>query len=325
MSIILLKFFIFLEPKRTTVDRRRSLFEPVEKKHAIPEREWQQMLYKGLKDVVPESTFVIMQNAEHIEDDYRPLSVPSDSTVLTAEQITQIEQATLGQANNPMWHKHRKGRITASNFYKVKTKVESLKTTRNNVSSEKLIDSLIGQSAPSENVPALKYGREMELHAKEAYSKIFEENHKETSHRECGLFIDETKQFLGASPDLLLECVCCEKGVLEIKCPFSVANDIPKPDNLKYLVSINEKVTLKTNHQYYAQIQGQMAIAKRDWCHFLVYTQKGYHVERIELNIDYWLTLQHSLEWFYVNHLKPGIKSKEHSRILLPFTEPRNV
>ena len=40
----------------------------------------------------------------------------------------------------------------------------------------------------------------------------------------------------------------------------------------------------------------------------LVYTKKGYHLERIQLDKDYWLSLQDSLDWFYVNHLKPASK-----------------
>ena len=68
--------------------------------------------------------------------------------------------------------------------------------------------------------------------AKEIYIKLFEKERKDTSYRECGLFFDESKQYLGASPDLLIECSCCGKGVLEIKCPYSIANEIPKQKNI---------------------------------------------------------------------------------------------
>ena len=186
------------------------------------------IVYDGLKDAVPDSSFVMLQNAEHMEEIYRPLSVPSVSDVLTAEKIVEIEQATVGQAENPLWHALRKGRITASNFYKVKTKVESLrKAGTNAVSAKKLVASLIGEHTPPKDLPALKYGREMEAIAKAFYLEIFKKNHKDVEYSECGLFIHETKQFLGASPDLLVECSCCGKGILEVKCPFCIANDIP--------------------------------------------------------------------------------------------------
>jgi len=81
----------------------------------------------------------MLQNAEHMEEIYRPLSVPSVSDVLTAEKVVEVEQATVGQVGNPLRHALGKGRITASNFYKVKTKVESLrKAGTNSVSAKKL-------------------------------------------------------------------------------------------------------------------------------------------------------------------------------------------
>lgn len=148
----------------------------------------------------------------------------------------------------------------------------------------------------------------MEAIAMAFYLEIFKKNHKDVKYRECGQFIHETKQFLGASPDLLVECPCCGKGILEVKCSFCIANDIPTDLNLDYLVKINDEVTLKRKHSYYTQVQGQFGGTKREWCHFLVYTKKGYHLERIQLDKDYWLTLVDSLDWFYVNHLKPASK-----------------
>ena len=56
-------------------------------------------------------------------------------------------------------------------------------------------------------------------------------------YRECGLFIHETKQFQRASPDLLVECSCCGKGILEAKCPFCIAERAFKklyPHRLKF-------------------------------------------------------------------------------------------
>ena len=124
---------------------------------------------------MPDSSFVILQNAEHMEEIYRPLSVPSASDVLTAEKIVEIEQATVGQLVIPLWHALCKGRITASNFYKVKTKVESLrKAGTNAVSAKKLVATLIGEDTPPKDFPACKYGREMEAIAKAFYLKIFQ-------------------------------------------------------------------------------------------------------------------------------------------------------
>ena len=43
-----------------------------------------------LKDAVPDSSFVMLQNTEHMEEIYRPLSVSSVNDVLTGEKIVDI-------------------------------------------------------------------------------------------------------------------------------------------------------------------------------------------------------------------------------------------
>ena len=45
----------------------------------------------------------------------------------------------------------------------------------------------------------------MEAIAEAFYLEILKKNHKDVKCRECGQFIHETKQFLGTSPDLLVE------------------------------------------------------------------------------------------------------------------------
>ena len=82
--------------------------------------------------------------------------------------------------------------------------------------------------------------------------------------------------------------------MLEVKCLFCIANDIPTDLNLDYLVKINDEATLKRKHSYYVQVQGQLGVTKREWCHCLLYTKKGYYPEGIQLDKDYWLSLQDS-------------------------------
>ena len=50
-------------------------------------------------------------------------------------------------------------------------------------------------------------------------------HHKDVRYRQCGIFIDKTKQYLGASPDLLIECSCCGEAVVEMKNSFSIVNE----------------------------------------------------------------------------------------------------
>ena len=45
---------------------------------------------------------------------------------ISPERIREIEQATVGQAQNPLWHEYRKNRLTASQFGRALTAYVSL-------------------------------------------------------------------------------------------------------------------------------------------------------------------------------------------------------
>ena len=181
---------------------------------------------------------------------------------ISDEEIGHIEQITVGQAENEIWHIQRKARITASNYYQVSTKVETLlKSERENVNTDSVRDSLLEKKGLNENIPSLKYGRNMEPIAKKKYLKYFTKEHN-TSSRECGLFACKDEPFLGASPDL--ECSCCGQGVVEIKCPYSIVNKTPTSDNLPSLKTVEGKISVNRKRKYFAQIQGQMALSKRN-------------------------------------------------------------
>ena len=75
-------------------------------------------------------------------------------------------------------------------------------------SADKLVDRLLGKAKPPTNLPALKYGRDMVPIAVEEFIKYFKKHHKNVTYSECGIFIEKTKQYLGASPDLLIQCFC---------------------------------------------------------------------------------------------------------------------
>ena len=65
--------------------------------------------------------------------------------------------------------------------------METLKT-RGGVAT-KLVETLQGLNVPSENVTALKYGRNIEHIAKQKFVKMFEKDHKAAQCTECGLFL----------------------------------------------------------------------------------------------------------------------------------------
>ncbi|XP_070575137.1 uncharacterized protein [Ptychodera flava] len=227
---------------------------------------------------------------------------------LTNEQVHITEQSTIGQSENELWFYARKGRITASKFYNIFTKVNTLKDNASKRSKDvsTLIDAIMSDNAP--DLPALKYGRNMECEAKQKYLQL-RKHHKDLQTNNCGLFLDKDKPYIGASPDLLVYCSCCEYGLVECKCPYKIRHTEPSNVNLDYITFEPQSNTykLKRNHSYYAQVQGQMAITQRPWCDFLVYTAHGYILERIYFDEKYWNGILQNLVYFFENYLAEAL------------------
>ena len=138
------------------------------------------------------------------------------------DDVTVIEIQTRKQNDNPMWHLLREGWISSSVAHDVLTKTCSLlKGKTDDVTS--LIDLVVNGLYIDPNLPALKYGRENEYEAADTYYDNQHTLHSNLKVDVCGMFVDTTHSFLSASPDRLVSCDCCGKGLLEIKCPISIA------------------------------------------------------------------------------------------------------
>ena len=112
------------------------------------------------------------------------------------------------QGLSEMRNVHRAGRITASNFH-------SVIHTRNSLS---LLNKFMQYETPSSNLPNLKYGREMEEIARESYHTFIGSCHFNFAITKTGLHINADYPHLGNSPDGIIDCGCCGKELVEIKC-----------------------------------------------------------------------------------------------------------
>ena len=114
----------------------------------------------------------------------------------------------------------------------------------------------------------------------------------------CGFMIDEAHPSLGASPDGVVHDPSSSSpfGLFEIKCPYACHNNNLWRQHIHHLSFTRfprkkNKVKLKQSHPYYSQVQGQMAIAGRPWCDFVVFTTKGMSIERIDFNSNFGTTI----------------------------------
>ena len=73
--------------------------------------------------------------------------------------------------------------------------------------------------------------------------------------QKSGLVLDTENPFIGASPDGIISCSCCGKGVVEVKCPF-LCRDKPFSEAMKEKTSCLAEGTffLNKDHAYFYQV-----------------------------------------------------------------------
>ena len=69
-----------------------------------------------------------------------------------------------------------------------------------------------------------------------------EKQHSKLQMVEPGLFISMERPYIGASPDAIVSCECCGKGVVEVKCPFCFKDKLPEEDSKSFCMSREGKV-----------------------------------------------------------------------------------
>ncbi|XP_073258888.1 uncharacterized protein [Porites lutea] len=173
---------------------------------------------------------------------------------LNATEVSQIERETKGQSDSFSWIRHRKGRITASNFKDVCTKVDSLAKARGSVKPP--TTPRVGQRK-----------------RKEAYNEFYARplsKHQNCKLTKSGLCVLKEKPYIGASPDGIMTCSCCGTTALEIKCPYSIWDLCVSEawEQTDFLEQGDGMIQLKRSHKYFLQVKGVMAELHVELIHF---------------------------------------------------------
>ena len=194
----------------------------------------------------------------------------------------------------------RAGRITASMVHKVLKR--KARTPPDNLVRSILMYDINSKIVLRKNDPR-EHGRLMEPVAREAYiacsdsCRIVSEN---------GLYVHLEKPYLAASPDGIVVDESVEyPGLLEIKCPLSkLPVDALASQQRKFCLIMDEHgLKLNVNHQYYSQIQMQMAVTGHMWTDFVVFTDTddgpSVFVQRIQFSNIFWDATEKCVSKFY--------------------------
>ncbi|CAC5420381.1 unnamed protein product [Mytilus coruscus] len=148
-----------------------------------------------------------------------------DSYTVSQYQAENLEEATRNQAISSLWYQHRMGRITASKAHDV--------LVRKATTAANLVKRIAGYSTYDlSKKQSVKWGVDHEDECRQAYTNHQQNHHLDLTCSPCGFFIHTIHPFLGVSPDGIVNCKCCGRGTLEVKCPFK-HKDVTVPQTAK--------------------------------------------------------------------------------------------
>ena len=113
-----------------------------------------------------------------------------------------------------------------------------------------------------------------------------------------GFVVHPELPWLGCSPDVLVG----NTGLGEVKCPYS------------------QELYEAIPPYYMAQMQGQMEIANRDWCDFIVWTPNQMSVQSVTRCRDYWQWMYERLAEFWI-YVEAGLEPPRAKRPTPPNTD----
>ncbi|CAN7995638.1 unnamed protein product [Ixodes hexagonus] len=145
--------------------------------------------------------------------------------------------------------------------------------------------------------PAMSRGSALEGPAKQCY-KTKRAQHQDLVLSECGLYVMEGRPYIGASPDALVDCQCCEKRVLEVKCPERMAKFLE--DNTEKSVGNVHSLKLKRKSTVFCQIQMQMGLTGRNHADLFVYIgDKENECISVKFDKDYFNDIVERASFFF--------------------------
>ncbi|CAG5058354.1 unnamed protein product [Parnassius apollo] len=210
---------------------------------------------------------------------------------VTLEDIENIERDTRMQSQNENWYLYRKNRLTASNFHTIcHLSFQNMPSFAKNIMSRRSV-----------STRATNHGKISEKVALKQYCDKYALDVKE-----CGLFINKEKPYLGASPDGLLG----NNTIIEVKCPYSTWYGSINPVNVPYLCLENGELQIKKTHPYYYQIQGQLFCTNREFCNLIIYTYKDLQVVYITKDERFIAEMVKKLDLFYKNYFEEAVLNK---------------
>lgn len=190
----------------------------------------------------------------------------------------------MSEQGSTEWAQERAGKVTASRFADVMAVLKSGAPSQARLKYMKEIafEILSGVPKQSVNAAALKWGKDIEGYAREAY-----ELQTGNIIKIVGFVTHPTMEYVGSSPDGLVD----EDGGIEIKCPH---------DETVHIGTLIEGMP----EEHIAQVQGNMFVTGRKWWDFISFDPRQaepyrFYIQRIERDENFIARLEESITSFW--------------------------
>ena len=220
--------------------------------------------------------------------------VAFDSLHVSMERVLELESNTRSQSESGLWQMLRKKRITASKFGSVAKRQKDFET---------FVEQL--NRSRAKVTPDMQRGLDLENRAAYIYAHVAKQG--KVNVFPSGLIINPKCPWLGCTPDRKVYCLDADKhchspfGLLEIKVVKAGATNF---ENVAYLVKdYFNHFQLKRNHDYFYQVQCQLALTGLEWCDFFSYIDDDtFFCEKITFDPEFFQKAKDKVDLFYFNY-----------------------
>ena len=239
---------------------------------------------------------------------------------VTEKQSKNVESITKKQSKSKQWFRFRTGRITASVMKDVcRTSVDK--------PAQSLIKKICYPLKSQFKSKPTQWGLDNEKLAKEYYVKEQLSDHSNFIATESGLVISTKYPFLAATPDGFVECSCCGKGVLEVKCLYTLRSEnlFDHLDKIDCIERVDDELELKVDDKFMYQVQTQMAVCSVSYCDLVLWTPKSMFINRVSADPEIAKEIVLKSENFFYACVLPELVGKLYSRPQPEVTSVLNV
>ncbi|XP_027136334.1 uncharacterized protein LOC109139425 [Larimichthys crocea] len=233
--------------------------------------------------------------------------------------VEEVEVLTRGQSNNEDWFRWRKNRITASVAHRIAHC--RFVNGKSKTPPTSYLTAITGEG-PRVQTRAMSWGITKEAEVVRMYQRQKTSSGRPVQVLDCGLFIDDQRPWLAASPDGIVtdsrtgQWLLC----LEVKCPYKHRHGRVEDacrDDPAFCLEIRDEegrkpgqppaYRLKTSHSYFTQIQCQLAVTGLRQADLVVFTLKELGVVPVTFDPVFWEDTVSKLQVFYRDAVLPHL------------------